>query len=46
MKTGGSKVQGSILYKRQLMFHIIPGHAVGSEEKVAMDNQLKEWQVP
>jgi hypothetical protein len=42
MKTGGFKVHGSILYKLQLMFHIIPGHAVCSEEKVAIDNQLKE----
>lgn len=41
-KIGNFKVHYSILYKLQLTFHIISGHAVGSEEKRTMDNQLKE----
>lgn len=28
------------------MFHIIPGHETGSEEKVAVDNQLKNDSSP
>lgn len=46
MKINSFKVHDSILYKLQLPFHIIPGHAVGSGEKRTMDNQLKEWQIP
>lgn len=46
MKISSFKVYYSILYELQLTFRIIPGHAVGSEEKRTMDNQLKEWQIP
>ena len=46
MRISNFKVYHSILYKLQLTFHIIHGHAVGSEEKGTMDNQLKEWQIP
>ena len=33
MKISSFKAHDSILYKLQLPFHIIPGHAVGSAEK-------------
>lgn len=46
MKTSSFEVYYSILYKLQLTFHIIPGHVVDSEEKGAVDNQLKEWWSP
>lgn len=46
MKISSFKAHDSILYKLQLPFHIIPGHAVGSEEKRAIANHLKEWQIP
>lgn len=42
MKISSFKVHYSILYKLWLTFHIIRGHAVGSKEKRAMDNQFKE----
>jgi hypothetical protein len=46
MKTHNFEVYYSILYKLQLKFHIILGHVVGCEEERAVDNQLKEWQIP